>query len=173
MIATESLRGSRLLVVVLAVALAASSLVVNHSGAKAVTSAITEYPITTAAGPDGNLWVTELTGGKIARVTTAGAFTEFATPTSGSPAVITAGPDGNLWFNEYGVNKVAKVTTAGVFTEYPITTAASGTSFITAGPDGNLWFTESNADKVGVITTAGTVTEYPVPTASSTPRGIR
>src|SRR5712692_8874223 len=127
MIATESLRGSRLLVVVMAVALAASSLVVNHSGAKAVTGAITEYPITTAAarptlittGSDGNLWFVEEGANKVAKITTAGAFTEFDAPTSGSPAVITVGPDGNLWFTDETANTVDKATTAGAIVEYP------------------------------------------------------
>src|SRR6266851_9537730 len=100
MIATESLRGSRLLVVVLAVAPAASSLVFNHSAAKAVTGAITEYPITTAAsqptlittGSDGNLWFVEEGANKVAKMTTAGVVTEYDVPTaSAQPYSIVAG----------------------------------------------------------------------------------
>ena len=63
-----------------------------------------------AAGPDGNLWFTEILGNKIGRVTTSGAFTEFPIPTPVSyPSGITAGPDGNLWFTEYGGNKIGYV----------------------------------------------------------------
>src|SRR5437868_6008033 len=68
----------------------------------------TEYTIPTVgsgpwgitAGPDGNMWFTELIG-KIGVVTTGGAFTQYTIPTSGSaPRGITVGPDGNLWFAE-------------------------------------------------------------------------
>src|SRR5215211_6402793 len=91
---------------------------------------ITEYPLPTAgsspwgiaAGPDGNLWVTQRAPNgvdKVARVTTSGVFTEYPVPTVNSgPFKIVAGPDGNLWFTEQNVGKVARVTTSGVFTEY-------------------------------------------------------
>ncbi len=63
------------------------------------TSGSTPAGIT--AGPDGNLWFTELNGNKIGRITPAGAISEFPIPTPGSgPFGITAGPDGNLWFTE-------------------------------------------------------------------------
>jgi virginiamycin B lyase len=50
-------------------------------------------PVGIALGRDGNLWLTELTGDKIGRITTAGAITEFPIPTSvSSPAGITSDP---------------------------------------------------------------------------------
>jgi len=70
-----------------------------------------------AAGPDGNLWFTELGANQIGRVTTSGAFREFPIPTAGSYADgIAAGPDGNLWFTEFYGNKIGVVrpsTTTG------------------------------------------------------------
>ena len=68
-------------------------------------------PWAIAAGPDGNLWFTEYGGGvgKIGRITTTGAITEYATPTALSgPWAIAAGPDGNMWFTELIANKIAK-----------------------------------------------------------------
>src|SRR5262249_57093284 len=55
-------------------------------------------------GPDGNLWFTEISRSRIGRLTTAGAFTEFAAgiSTGSGPWGIAAGPDGNLWFTESG-----------------------------------------------------------------------
>jgi streptogramin lyase len=53
-------------------------------------------------GPDGNLWFTEFGSNRIGRLTTAGAFAEFAagiTPAS-NPYGIAVGPDGNIWFAE-------------------------------------------------------------------------
>src|SRR6185436_11779124 len=79
---------------------------------------ITEYPVPTAgspqditAGPDGNMWFTEIAGNKIGRITPAGVITEFPVPTAASkPVGITAGPDGNLWFGEGDGNKIGRIT---------------------------------------------------------------
>ncbi len=112
-------------------------------------------------GPDGNLWILEGAANKIAKVTTAGVFTEYPTPGSltnpsgigGGVVGLTVGPDANLWFTEPTVNKVVRVTTSGVFTEFPMTTAASLPQGITSGPDGNLWVTERDANKIAQVTT--------------------
>jgi virginiamycin B lyase len=149
---------------------------------------ITEYSIPTASsgvqsiasGSDGNLWFTEQTTNKVAKVTTSGTFTEYTLPTPGrSPGDITAGPDGNLWFTEnviVGFNVtygIGKITTSGTITEYTFSTNNSlGLAGITAGPDGNLWFVENSNNKVGKITTGGTITEYTVPTNASGPEDI-
>jgi hypothetical protein len=46
-----------------------------------------------AAGPDGALWVTESRSGKIARITTGGALSEYTLPTAGGgPTGIATGP---------------------------------------------------------------------------------
>jgi hypothetical protein len=121
---------------------------------------ITEFPIPTAssapleitAGPDGNVWFTEINGNNIGRITPLGAVSEFPILTSGSaPFLITAGPDGNLWFTENSANQIGRITIAGVITEFAIPTAASGPMGITTGPDGNLWFTEGSGDKIGKV----------------------
>ena len=65
-------------------------------------------PVDITVGADNNLWTAEI-GGGIARVTTAGVFTEFTVPTSNSaPRAITAGPDGNIWFTEEIGNKIGR-----------------------------------------------------------------
>ncbi len=82
----------------------------SNTIAKVTTSGtVTEYKLPTekgglkssspdgiAAGPDGNLWFTEL-GGKpdIGKITTSGAITEYPAPAYSRG--ITAGPDGDLW----------------------------------------------------------------------------
>jgi FG-GAP-like repeat len=110
-----------------------------------------------AAGPDGALWFTErvacdtICGGKIGRITTEGAFTEFLPP----PGVvglggIATGPDGALWFGgaagcnfPFGCSEtlVGRSTTSGVITLIPAGNTPKG---ITAGPGGALWFTTGN-----------------------------
>src|SRR5437764_9141592 len=121
---------------------------------------ITDFPIPTAssgaasiaAGPDGNLWFTELAGNRIGRITPAGVVTEFPLPAAGSaPSSITRGSDGNLWFTENGGNRIGRITPAGAISEFPIPSAfpAGGPSEITAGPDGALWFTETDGGTGG------------------------
>lgn len=141
----------------------------NKIGRITTGGTITEFTIPTAgrgptaiaAGPDGALWFTESApldgaavphGSTIGRVTTAGAFTEFPTPTASSgPFSITAGPDGALWFTEYPANQIGRITVTGSITEFPILTAASGPGSITAGPDGALWFNENGANQIARI----------------------
>jgi virginiamycin B lyase len=76
-----------------------------------------EFSVPTAAsepeyitvGPDGALWFTENSSGKIGRITTAGIITdEF--PGASSPKGIVAGPDGALWFTEE-VGNIGRITT--------------------------------------------------------------
>jgi streptogramin lyase len=135
---------------------------------------ITEYPIPTAnsnpdvitAGPDGNLWFTELSANKIGRITPQGLITEFTIPTANSqPFGITAGPDGNVWFTEIAGNRIGRISPTGVIVEYLIPTPGASPVGITLGPDGNLWFTEYGAKRVGKITPGGVITEYVVSTS--------
>jgi virginiamycin B lyase len=63
------------------------------------------------AGPDGNLWFTDIFSNKIGRSTPAGSISEFTIPTPNSfPWDITTGPDSKLWLTESGGNNIAKVS---------------------------------------------------------------
>ena len=110
------------------------------------------------AGPDGNLWFTELGdaqhGDMIGRMTLTGVITQFFLPTPNSePRGITAGPDGNLWFAEVNANQIGRITPTGTITEFALPTPNSGPGGVTVGPDGNFWFTEFYANQIGRITT--------------------
>src|SRR5438034_225312 len=146
------------------------------AGAQPQGLTITEYPVPSGlpqfitAGPDGNLWFTELFS-RIGRITTSGVITEFPVPTAGNPNGITAGPDGNLWFADYGADKIGKITTSGVITEFSVPTPGNPYG-ITAGPDGNLWFTEFTGHNIGKITTSGVITEFSPPQTNSYTFGI-
>jgi streptogramin lyase len=124
---------------------------------------------TGTAGPDGNLWFTESSSNRIARITTIGVVTEFSVPTASSdPRGIASGPDGNLWFAEIIGNKIGRITTCGSITEFSLPTANSFPFGITSGPDGNLWFTEGNSfGNIGRITTSGVITEFPLANAAT------
>ena len=141
---------------------------------------VTEYPIPTAnsqpytiaPGPDGALWFTEYTTGKIGRISTAGVITEFIVPTPNSgPRGIVAGPDGLIWFTEWSSGKIGKLTTGGVFTEYTLPDLEATPAEIVAGPDGALWFTDIGG-RIGRIPTSGPAVEYPTPTSSSGPYAL-
>ncbi|HLX58959.1 MAG TPA: Virginiamycin B lyase [Ktedonobacteraceae bacterium] len=143
-------------------------------------------PLAITAGPDGNLWFTEILqngGSSIGRITTAGKITEF--PLSSANTLlssITAGSDGNLWFTETGghgePSKIGVITPQGKIREF-ILSPSIIPGGITRGPDGNLWFTEfqydetgTTAGQIGRITTAGKISDYPLPTASNSPTSI-
>jgi streptogramin lyase len=145
----------------------AGMLGLSSSIAWARAGTIDEFSIPTAsslpfgitAGPDSNLWFTEVGANKIGRITTAGIITgEFSIPTASSlPYGITVGPDGNLWFTERAGNNIGRITPGPIvsFSEFLIPTASSDPRRITAGPkpqDG-LWFTEKFGNNVGRIKT--------------------
>ena len=134
----------------------------NRSSVETLPTSIdSSGPSGIVAGPDGNLWFTESTGGRIGRITTAGAVSEFSTGpgSDSSPEGIAKGPDGNLWFADQSGNRIGRTTTAGAIKEFAMG-PATGPAEIVAGPDGNLWFTENQGKQIGRITTAGAITEF-------------
>ena len=77
-------------------------------------------PVGIAAGPDGALWLTDYSysptpgfgeGGSIARMTTSGQVTVYASPGIDGPWGITAGPDGAMWFANYEDDTIGRITT--------------------------------------------------------------
>jgi streptogramin lyase len=111
-------------------------------------------PSDIAAGPDGNLWVTDPALGRIDRVAPGGAIASFRLATQ--PWAITAGPGGALWFT--GTGEIGRITTAGAVTEFPLRGGSSGFNIAT-GPDGNVWFSGSGL-AVGRITPWGQVSWF-------------
>ena len=119
-----------------------TSLLLALPGSALAAPAVTgEFPVSESPrhltqGPDGNIWVA--LSSKIAKVTPAGAVTEFDPANVGFPEGITTGSDGNLWvtqsdgvakFSPTDPNAAVKFTIAGF----------SDARAITTGPDGNLW----------------------------------
>jgi streptogramin lyase len=134
------------------------------------------------AGADGNVWFTEapnLIGvdliqlpekaGAIARITPAGAITEYPLPPHVEAGSIAAGPEGDLWFTERSLTSflgIFGITPGGVISELDLHGLVTGTvDELTAGPDGNLWLVAGpNIDR---ITPSGVVTTFPVGNALS------
>ncbi len=133
-----------------------------------------------AAGPDGAIWVSEYNAGKIARITMAGAVTEFPMPRPNSgPGDITAGADGAMWLVELSGqmdgrtpdgNRIARVAMDGAIKEYPIPSPAPTPINLAVGPDRNVWFTKSGS--VGRVTPDGAITEFPLLAPNAGAAGI-
>lgn len=81
---------------------------------------ITEYPITTApssavaivAGPDGALWFSwsTSTAGKIGRISTTGAMTQFDLPAGMTADALAFGSDGALWFTDFNSSAIGRIS---------------------------------------------------------------
>jgi hypothetical protein len=140
--------------------------------------AATVYPLTKGstpveiiAGPDGNMWVTLFSRHGVARITPAGAITEFLLPSgAGNPSGITVGPDGALWFSLEQYPGVGRITTAGVIGEFPLAGAGpGGASGIALGSDGALWLSYPTGNRIGRLTFAGAYTEVALTTRGAKP----
>ncbi len=111
------------------------------------------------AGSDGNLWFTDRAG-KIGRITTSGAITEFngGLNAGAQPFSIALGPDGNMWFTDGGTTPAIGMInpTTQAITEFSTgLNPGSLPAGIALGPDGNMWFTDrGTTGAVGTINLA-------------------
>lgn len=153
---------------------AADKLAVLSSSASGAT--ITEYPLPEAnskplnvtLGQDGNIWLTEFGGDRIAQFSLSNAaFTECTLPiqvgtTTPMPFGIAAGPDGNLWVTDPASNGIWRIAPGcGSFAFFALATANANPQNITVGSNGALWFTEYNADQIGEIFTSAAAGSQP------------
>jgi streptogramin lyase len=150
-------------------------------------SSITEFPVAGAAwpygitaGPNGNLWFTELNANMIGEINpTTHAISQFVPP-KGSYDIqgITSAPDGNVWFAEWGANKIGMINpTTDAITQFTLPSLGTNVDphMITAGPDGNIWFTDGGGGVgyIGMINPSShAISEFAVPYANSLPFGI-
>jgi virginiamycin B lyase len=116
------------------------------------------------AGPDGNLWFTELQGNRVAMISpdnpTSQGITAFPLgPTTGNthPWGITVGPDHNIWFAEFN-SAIGRITTdsSHAYTQFSQgLPSGSKPVGITAGVDSSgsqvLWFTDAKTGELGML----------------------
>lgn len=136
---------------------------------------------TAASGPsglavdaDGNVWITELMGGKIGRFDPRRrAFDEFPIPTETSwPTGLAFDRHGNLWFNETKGDKVGRLSPEGVMVEFTVPTAGAHPTGMVVDHGGNVWIAERDASKVAQVRPDGTMIEYTIPTPRAKPAGM-
>ena len=128
-------------------------------------------PFAIAAGPDGNLWFSDLRQSQIGLITPA---TEISTFDLGGGALaerLTAGPDDAIWYTDPTGNRIGRLGLDGTTAYVPLPTPESGPAAIMSASDGNLWFTEHAVNRVARITPFGTLTEFRLP-HSGGPAGI-
>jgi hypothetical protein len=124
----------------------------NKVGRMTIAGAATEFDVTGSpagitVGSDGALWFSQTNGGgRIGRITTSGAVTNFQTPTNAPTNSITLGPDGNVWFAENSAGIVGRVTPAGQVSEFPA--GFSPLAAMGAGPDEALWIPAPSNDRM-------------------------
>jgi virginiamycin B lyase len=127
---------------------------ITPAGAVATfTAGLTGEPGDIAPGWDGALWFTEPGAGRIGRITTAGAITEFPAPVA--PVALAPGSDGAIWFSAR--NAIGRIDLAGTIR----TVRVNQPGDITVGPDRGLWFTVKHG--IGRIGPGGLVATYPTP----------
>jgi streptogramin lyase len=135
------------------------------AGTPVIGTSLVNYVHAMTSGPDGNLWLSDMSRSTIIRMTPSGELTEFKVYAFG----ITVGPDGNIWFTSGGrIGRMSPDGTTVAFFPLEIGVSAVG---IVLGPDGNLWFTETDhglggngippwPTAIGKVTPGGTMTEY-------------
>jgi virginiamycin B lyase len=115
------------------------------------------------AGPDGAMWVTDSSLGRIWKIAKTGKIRHY--DLGQMPGGITTA-SGSLWVADSGGDAIHRVETDGSSTTYPLPAGAFPIDIV-QGADGALWFTEGRGDKIGRITTDGHIDEYPLPTTGA------
>ncbi|HXB81912.1 MAG TPA: hypothetical protein VNU22_01020 [Candidatus Acidoferrum sp.] len=136
------------------------------------TPSLDSWPIYITDGPQKALWFTEAFVGKIGRITTDGAITEFPISNAQEPEGITEGADHNLWFTEPGANAIGRMTPYGAVAIFSIPGSDPDPRGIALGPDGNVWYTELDDGYIGRVTPQGTIARFQIPDGSSEPWAI-
>jgi virginiamycin B lyase len=126
---------------------------IAHSG-----SPITQYPLpagrkpTTIVSYGAYLWFGESTssgGAYLARMTTAGALSEYPVPGGAVPQFIAAGPLSAIWYSTNS-GQLAYATIGTKVTFAPAVATLGAAVPIVEGKDGNIWFPDSANDSVDV-----------------------
>jgi streptogramin lyase len=150
-----------------AVLLAVVGLVLGAPGASAVT--IEEFPaaggpLGIVAGPDSNLWFTEIDGDRISRMSTSGAVVGSTQEQvfSGLGEII-VGPDGNLWYAKTDRDAVGRIAPSGTLLPDIDLPNLSEPVDLAVGSDGNVWVTLPGRSRITQITPVGGMTEFLLP----------
>jgi virginiamycin B lyase len=126
-------------------------------------------PYQVAVDARGDVWFTEVDGGKIGEISPQGALREYAVPGTGptGPAGIAMGTGGVVWFTEVYADEVGSFSN-GTFHEYPLAGASSPTG-IALDSRGDVWVTLHGASDFAELDPATNSTRI---LSTSVPRGV-
>jgi virginiamycin B lyase len=147
---------------------------VGDAQALALTTA-NSAPFGILSGPGNDLWVTQRSSGRIARINTSSAINEIPLPGApdGQPEDLAVGDDSRVWVTERQANRISAITPSNNAVQtFPLPTAQAQPTGITAGPDKALWFTERAGNRIGRITTAGAFSFTPLEASEALPTDI-
>ena len=141
------------------------------SSAAVASPRVTEYklpaefalPNDLTTGPDGAVWATDSSLGRIWRIPAKGKIRSYELGQQPG-AIVTA--HGSMWVADAGGDAIHRVETDGSSKRYPLEPGAFPID-ITAGPDGALWFTEGRGDAIGRLALDGDIDRYPLPTTGA------
>jgi virginiamycin B lyase len=160
-----------------AIALAALTVVAAlaaFASPASASSKVTQYklpeefalPNDLTTGPDGAVWVTDSSLGRIWRIAGKGKVRSY--DLGNLPGGI-ATAHGSMWVADS--DAIHRVETDGTSERFPLSSGAFAID-IAQGADGALWFTEGRGNAIGRLALDGTITEYPLPTAGANPTQI-
>ncbi len=116
------------------------------------------------AGPDGAIYTSDSSLGKVWRIGENNRVRGFDV---GGGATGIASAHGALWVSDRDGSRIVKLAPSGQqLATYPVADGAFP-SDITVGSDGALWFTELRGNAIGRLDVSGKLTEYPIPTADA------
>jgi virginiamycin B lyase len=132
-------------------------------------------PYQVAVDGRGNVWFTEIDGGKIGEITPQGAIREYPIPTGApgsatsltGPAGIALAKDGAVWFTEVYKNGVGSFSN-GTFHQYPLVGAVSPTG-IALDSQGDAWVTLHGGSDIAELDPATNSTRI---ISTSVPNGV-
>ena len=134
----------------------------------ALMSSGASLPMDIVTGADGNLWFVGQWD-LLARMTPAGALTEFTFRNGYTPTALGVDSHGNLWREEIKVADIpgddallVRRSPAGDVRTIALRDHTEIMSII-EGPDGAIWFAESNVDRIGRLAPDWTITEVAAP----------
>ena len=173
--------GTAACILAISVALALATAVPAHAGGSNYgiapgtlanfTGKVSEWAVPTprfardpAPGPDGNIYITVMSGNKIARFDTkTHAFKEWELAAGHHPHGLLVDKQGIVWTTGNGNGTIGRLDPAsGKFTEYATPSRGGGPHTLVISDDGVIWFTFQSGNKIGRLDTRGSsqITEY-------------
>ena len=139
-----------------------------------ITGKVSEWPVPTpkfardpAIAPDGSIFITVMSGNKIARFDTkTHTFQEWDMPAGHRPHGLLVDKQGMVWTTGNGNGTIGKLDPAsGATVEYKTPSGRGGPHTLVITDDqSTIWFTMQSGDKVASIDTkTGTIKEYAMP----------